>query len=200
MARVDPIFRDIELIVSDLTSPEARSARLAEFAAEQIEEVRQNNRAVVGRDLPYEVVVDGKVGVALTAVKPNGVIVANFDLLREVLEWIGEQLLLESPRLTGRYMRSHVMFVDGVEHDLDGPIPPGESYEFVNTQPYARKMEPRPGGAPQSDQAPKGVYHVLAAVAQKRFGNIARVRYSFRAINGEKGSENRQPAIVVRPY
>lgn len=200
MSRIDPIFRDIEVIVSDLTSPAARSGRIAEFAAEQIAEVRENNRAIVGRDMPYEVVVDGKVGAALASVRPDGVVVANFDLIRQVLEWIGEQLLLESPRLTGRYVRSHAMFVDGVEHDLDAEIPNGESYEFVNSQPYARKMEPRAGGKPQSEQAPNGVYDAIAAVAAKRFGNIAKVRYAFRQITDAEGEESRQPAIVVRPY
>lgn len=195
MSGFDQLIRDVELVTSDLVSPEARSARLAEFAAEQISEAQAINRAVTGSDTPYEVTVDGRAGAALTTVKPDGVIVAEFELVDQVLDWIGEQLILASPILTGRYMRSHILFLDGIEH-VPGPITkPYEEAAFLNMQPYARKIE-----RGLSDQAPDGVYQAIAAVAKRRFGNIARVRFSYRSIDGSEGREERQPAIIVRPY
>lgn len=195
MAKISAFLREIDVIVSDLTDPKAKSARLAKFADESIQSVRKHNRQVTGSDSPYEVIVDGKRGAPLTSVRPDGVIVAEFDLLREVLEWIGEQLLLDSPRLTGRYMQSHRLFADNIEV-LDGLIPPeAEEYAFVNLQPYARKIE-----RGLSDQAPEGVYEAIAVTANKRFGNLARIRFSFRTLPGEGDKENRQPAIIVRPF
>jgi hypothetical protein len=195
MAKIASIFRDIEVMTKDLTSPEAKSKRLAEFAAEKITEARAINRQVSGRDAPYAVAVDGRKGAALSSVRPDGVIVANFDLEAEVLEWIGEQLLFESPRLTGKYQKSHRLFVDNVERDFAADLGDFEEAAFLNIQPYARKIEKG-----LSDKAPEGVYQAVAAVASKRFGNVARIRYSFRSIADAEGFDSRQPAIIVRPF
>jgi hypothetical protein len=46
----------------------------------------------------------------------------------------------------------------------------------VNTQPYARKIEKG-----LSPAAPDGVYEVVAALAKRRFGNIASIKFSYRA-------------------
>lgn len=220
MSRISSIFRDVEVLTRDLTSPEAKSRRLAEFAAERIAEARATNRQASGRDTPYEIVVDGRKGAPLASVRPDGVVVANFDLVRDVLEWVGEQLLRESPRLTGKYEQSHRLFVDGVEHSIGEAITAGEEYAFLNVQPYSRKIE-----RGQSDQAPEGVYQAIAVVAERRFGNIASIGFSYRspllsyvpgaanraerkamrkqparlsAIRLEK--QTRVPAIIVRPF
>lgn len=193
MGQADPLLRDIKVIVTDLASPEAKSRRLAEFARTQIAEALQINRAALGRDTPYEVAVDGKIGAALSGVRPDGVIVANFDLAVDTLEWIGEALVKGSPVLTGRYTRSHLLFVDGVEHTPGDAVPDFEEAVFVNVVPYARKIE-----RGLSAQAPDGVYQAVAAVARQRFGNIAAVRFSYRSLTGPKSRADRQPAIVVR--
>lgn len=206
MARLSTILSEIKVITSDLRSPQAKSRRLAQFAAEEIAKVRVANRAVTGRDGPYEVAVDGKAGAPLASVRPDGVIVANFELLSGVLEWIGSELLRESPVLTGQYARSHRLFLDGVEHDPSAPLSTDfASAVFVNLMPYARKIERGLSG-----QAPDGVYQGLAAVASKRFGNIARIRFSYQTLEpSRRGSsraekqaaqDSRQPAIVVRPF
>lgn len=194
MSRIDPIFRDIEIAQIAGLSNEEKSAALAAFASEQIDEARQTNRRSSGADAPYEVIVDGRLGAALSSVRPDGVIVANFDLISTALEWIGEQLILESPRLTGRFMRSWILLADGREIELGQAIPPAEDYAFVNTQPYSRKID-----AGLSSQAPNGVVDGIAAVAATRFGNMARVYSTFRELVGPDGPD-RQPAIVVKPY
>ena len=92
----------------------------------------------------------------------------------------------------------------------------------MNVQPYARRLEKG-----HSKQAPDGVYEGISAVASKRFGNLARVSFSFRSLEGAtaldawvaktgvqmtsrgkpRGNQSgrdewlkRQPAIVVRPF
>ena len=88
---------------------------------------------------------------------------------------------------------------------------------FLNAQSYARKIE-----RGQSSQAPDGVYEAVAAMAARRFGNVARIRFGFRSVQegalvpnaevsalrrdlGRRGAsevvkrerETRQPAIIV---
>jgi len=71
---------------------------------------------------------------------------------------------------------------------------------FLNIQPYARKIE-----RGQSSQAPDGVYQAVATLAQRRFGNVAKITFSYRTaiggaiIGGRKGdrSDLRNPAIIV---
>lgn len=190
----DPVLT-LNALADEITSPQAQSARLAAFARESIDEARAVNRKATGRDVAYEVTVDRQKGKPIEQVKPDGIVFAEFELIAGAIEWIGDELLKASPILTGKYMRSHLLFVDGVEHQIGAELPAGASeYAFVNGQPYARKIE-----RGQSDQAPDGVYEVIAAMASKRFGNQARIRFTYRSISGSKAVEDRQPAIIVRP-
>ncbi|ODT50264.1 hypothetical protein [Devosia sp. 63-57] len=191
--KVEPIARDIAFIVAQDLSPEARSRALADYAGEQIAEADRQNRAALGTAVHREVFVDGRRAAALTSVRPDGVIVAEFDLVNDALEWIGRQLVLTSPVLTGAYARNHVMFADGTE--VTSKIPDAAEYIFVNMLPYARKIE-----AGLSDQAPDGVYQAVAVVAARRFGNVARVLFGYRTVAGSRSNKSaeRQPAIIVR--
>lgn len=199
--RADPIDRDIELMLSESLSPKAQAATLAEFAKEQIEEARQANRSALRREPRSTIAVDGRQGAALASVRPDGVIVAEFELVEDVLRWIAEQLERYSPRKSGRYQKSNILFADGVEIDPNGPIGVADEYIYVNAQPYSRKIE-----LGSSSQAPDGVYQVVAVLGQRRFGNIARISFSYRTalvgsiVGGRSGnrSENRNPAIIVR--
>jgi hypothetical protein len=205
---VDPIDRDIELALADV-SPAQRSAAVAEFANEQITQIRQEYRNVLGREPKYSVEVDGRKGALLESVRPDGVIVAEFELLTEMLKWIEDRLVQHSPighdhdKHSGLYERSHKLFADGVEVDANASaIPDAVEYVFINTVPYARKIE-----LGESSQAPDGVYQAVATLAQRRFGNIASISFAYVAslsgvvIDGRIGnrSENRNPAIVVKP-
>lgn len=197
--RVEPIDRDIAVMLSDL-STKGQSAALAQFGRESIDEARRTNRKIIGRDPRYTVAVDGRQNATLESVRPDGVIFAEFELFDEVLAWIGDQLERHSPRKSGRYAKSHTIFADGIEIAIGGKIPDAAEYVFINVQPYARKIE-----RGQSSQAPDGVYQVVATLARRRFGNIAKVGFAYRtAISGQiiggrvgNKSEQRNPAIVV---
>jgi hypothetical protein len=162
---------------------------LAAFAAETIEEAKTQNKQVLGVVPPYDVFVDGREGAPLASVKPDGVIRAEFQLVNEALAWISTQLQLHSPVLTGRYAKSHELFADGVDTENPNIAPPAEEYVFMNIQPYARKIE-----RGMSPQAPDGVYQAVATLAQRRFGNVARITFSYRTVTGGE----RNPAIIVR--
>jgi hypothetical protein len=205
--RVEPLSRDVELIISEDLSPKAQSAALAAFHAQEIDDAKQINRSVLGRIPPSRTFVDGKEGGHLESVRPDGVIVTEFDLFTDVLIWIGDQLEKHSPvggkgdRHPGLYRKSHALFADGQLIDVGGVIPFGAELVFINLVPYARKIE-----RGSSSQAPDGVYQAVATLAQRRFGNIAKITFSYRTamggsiIGGRAGnkSDQRNPAIIVK--
>lgn len=198
--RVETIDRDIDLLLRDDLSPAARSRTLAEFAERTIAEASQTNRRILGRDPIKTVYVDGRAGAPLTSVRPDGEIVAEFDVFSDALAWIGAQLERHSPKRSGRYSRSHDLFADGREIPIGSQVPLAEEYVFINTLPYARKIE-----IGQSSQAPDGVYQAVATLARRKFGNVGRVSFSYRTamggaiVGGRAGnrSAGRYPAIIV---
>lgn len=179
MTKIAPVFREYELKLSAHMSDRRRSERLAAFALEKITEAKVANGGGGGQLAPHRQIVDGREGAPLVAVKPEGVIIARFDLLVETLEWIGDMLTKESPVRSGRYAKSHVLYVDGDPFEGGGPIPNGKLYTFVNTQPYARKIDKG-----LSAKAPEGVYEAVAGVAAKRFGNVAKITFGWHPLIG----------------
>lgn len=199
--KFEPINRDIQLFVSSL-SPRERSLRFAEMAAEQIADANQTNaRALGGTAPPSTTYVDGQVGAPLTNVKADGgVIFTEWELVLDVLAYIATNLEKFSPVKTGRYQKSHVLLADGVPLNIDTPslVPQAaiaEEYIFINVVPYARKIE-----RGLSQQAPDGVYQVVASLARRKFSKVARITFSYRTILGGSGGakSERNPAIVVR--
>lgn len=179
-AKLDPISRDISVMISETLSPQARSAILAQAAREAIDEAAEINRRSIGRVPERDIYVDGALGKPVETVRPDGVVVAEFDLTGDMVAWIDRELRRASPRLTGRYQRSHTWFADGIEFDPSAGAPEGaDEIVALSLVPYARKIE---RGA--SRQAPEGVYEITARKAAGRYGNIARIKFSFRSARG----------------
>ncbi|MDF2809320.1 MAG: hypothetical protein K0S56_351 [Microvirga sp.] len=216
--RIEPIERSIMLAIREGEPPAERGKRLAGYARQALAEAQEINRRATGLVPPHETYVDGRLGAPLESVKPDGVIVFEFDLLNDLFEWVGEMLVKHSPVLTGRYQDSHAFYADGVEIAPGAEVPPAEEYVFLNLQPYARKIE-----RGLSKQAPDGVYEAVTVLARRRFNNVASIRFTYRspllgyvpgaanraerramrnqparqsAIRMER--ESRQPAIVIR--
>lgn len=186
--RVEPLNRSVDLIVSKLLSPQAQSQVVANYAREALAVAEQQNALVLGTAPPHETFVDGLADAPLESVRVPGNITFQFELVTEALAWIAEQLDAHSPVLTGRYQHSHVLFADGSEADPEAP-PQASEYVFLNTQPYARKIEGA-SKAPESPQAPEGVYEGVATMAAQRFGNLARIAFTYRAPAGESDLES----------
>ena len=203
--RITPIRRDLDVMFKQGIGDKAQSAILATFALEKIEEAKAQNKQALGVVPPYKTYVDGREGAPLESVKPNGTIRVEFQLINEALAWIFEQLQRHSPVLTGRYANSHELFADGAQVDNPNAVPPAEEYVFLNTQPYARKIEGDLSREPSSKQAPEGVYEAVATLAQQKFGKIGKIRFSYRTpiggqiAGGRVGdrSARRTPAIIV---
>jgi len=203
--RITPVRRDFDVMLKQGIGDKAQSAILAKFALEKIEEAKAQNKQALGVVPPYKIYVDGRQGAPLESVKPNGTIRVEFQLVTEALAWIFEQLQKHSPVLTGRYANSHELFADGAQVDNPNAAPPAEEYVFLNTQPYARKIEGDLSREPSSKQAPEGVYEAVATLAQQKFGKIGKIRFSYRTpiggqiAGGRVGdrSTRRTPAIIV---
>lgn len=221
--KIEPIDRVVDLLLAPVLSPQERSAALAAFAAEAIAEVDASNAAIAGHEVEHETYVDGRRSDDLAAVRPDGTIVAEWSggLQGGVIDWIWAQIELASPRLTGAYAASHRLLADGVEVSEPNRALEADEWVITPTVPYARKLEGMSGArSPLSEQAPEGVYHVVAEMAKARFGNMASIKFTARSIEGGALSDwasttklghrrhasartrrdwlSRQPAIVIR--
>lgn len=193
--KVQPLQRDITLLVDRTLSPKARSQTIARFARNIRDEAKAKTAQVLGESPPLKTFVDGVEGASEDAVNPDrGTIVYQFQLVGEALIWILQMLKQNSPVLTGAYAGAHELLADGTQVDNPSKPPPASEYVFLNTRDYARKVE-------RWD----GVYQGVASMAQGRFGNTAKIEFTYRAPfvayrhKRARDSDNRVPAIIVTP-
>jgi hypothetical protein len=176
---IDPIDRDVQLIIDEMLSPAARSKMFAADAQVMLDEADETNRQALGRVPLNHTYVDGHEGAPVTSVGEPGIIVREYDLVLDVLTYIGAQLRAISPvgkgpdRRPGHpgfYKASHVLYADGTEVPDGENIPDASEYVFLSDAPYARKVENR-----------TTIYEMTAAKASRQYGNIAKVYFSWRA-------------------
>lgn len=198
--RFTPLAKTIQLVVDRRLSPEARSARVAAFAQREIDAADAQNRAALGTVPPKTVTVDGRQGAPLKNVNPDhGIIIAEWSLAGDVLQWIFATLRARSPIVSGAYLKGHSLFADGVECDPTNP-PPAREYIFLNPVPYSRKIEigKTESGRDFVIQVPNRIYERTAADARSRYGNVVKIRFTYQsAVGGSKATSDRVPAIVV---
>ncbi len=156
-------------------------------------------RAEVGRGFdPQPVVItDGVPRRDYHAVKSFGKIeFARRANMADAVLWALDQLRQRSPVLTGRYVSSHTVLVNGQE--ITGDIraalinvAPTDRVQIVNPQPYARKIEgatasKRTGRGRRkasSKQARSGVYRVIHRAILNRFGRTLFVDFKYVKLN-----------------
>lgn len=187
--RITPISRDILFRPGFGLSPAEISAQIASFARDQIAAIDASNSVLAGHAVEHETFVDGAPSNDLAKVRPDGTIVATWELVSDVVQYCWDQVIAHSPVLTGEFKKSQRIYADGVE--VDGPEGAQGADEVViaSTVPYARKIEGigrKIEGIGQkkgeSSQAPQGVYEVVAGMASSRYGNIASIKFSAREI------------------
>lgn len=201
MARLKSFRAAVDLTRSQLTG-EPRRQQLIRLARAAIDEAAAFNRAAIGHDIDRVVIVDGRRGVAIDAVRPGGTVVALFDVHTAAIDFTYETLLKLSPVDESEdadsivYKDNHRLLVNGQEV---GPPPVeigvDDVVTFVNLLPYARRLE-----RGYSDQAPNGIYEVASAIVKARFGNIVDVRFSYGSFSGAGAdAEQRYPMIRLSP-
>ena len=199
--QAEPIDRDIELSLTE-ASPQQQSAIVSQFASDQIAEALKVDQQALGQTPRYTVTVDGRANAPLTTARADSTITVEFQLFNDVLTWIDDQLIQNSPvgqthdPHPGLYQKSHELLADGVPTDPHGIIPDAVEYVFVNTAPYARKIE-----TGESSQAPDGVYQAVAVLAARRFSSIAKITFEYRAAvsaSSSRAGNAFNPAVVVK--
>lgn len=127
--------------------------------------------------------VDGVEGAPESAVKDGGVIVYDYGRLDQVADFALDTLRQLSPIDSGDYVRSHVIMLNGtVVGNADNPASqslsawkPGDRLTISNTMPYTRKIEIGRGGY----RAHAHVYEKAAVIVNRRYGNMAKVLFTF---------------------
>lgn len=185
--RIDSVATDINVIISDLLTPEAQGRAAAQFARDAIADADATNKRILGRIPPRTITVDGVTGAALERVKPaGGSIIVEWELINDVLSWIGNTLRERSPVISGKYRNGHTLFADGVEVDFGGQIPQATEWVFLNPLPYSRKIEigKTRSGRDFVVQVPNRIYDRTAKDAKARFGNMANIKSVYRSAEG----------------
>lgn len=175
--KLEPLDRDIAFIADQTLSPAAQAKALKDFADEALADAEATNLTALGYVTPHDTFVDGVPSGPAYTVRPDSVIIFAFHLAEDLFTFIHWLLVAKSPVRTGRFRQSHVLLADGEEVDPEGEIPIAGEYAFVNTQPYARKIE-----RGLSKQAPEGVYEVVASMARARYSNVAQIKFSYRSL------------------
>jgi hypothetical protein len=209
--RADPIDRMTRTLLAGLN--EQRKEMAAQFAREEIARAEAINKVATGGEVKYTVSVDGRVGAPLESVNTSGgSIVAEFNLGADVLRWIADKLKARSPSRTGRYIGAQIMLADGREVSPYGRVPPADEYTFVDTAPYAAKIEAgkTKSGRTFTIQASNArVYERTAKEARALFKEVADIQYGFTSLaqaytfqtHGRRrraGNKQRTAGIVVK--
>lgn len=148
--------------------------------------------------------VDGVRGAREEHVRPDGTIIYVYPRLDEVVQAALDALFDLSPVLSGAYRINHRLFVDGVEaRNLAGWDGQGDII-ISNSMPYSRKIElgKMTMRVPGSDH----VYEQAEFSLRQRFGNQARIVFTYRGLmggsvlsskQGGNKSEYRYPALEI---
>jgi len=193
---------DLRLIISESLGPKAVSAAIAKVARQALAEAEAINAAALGRPVAYKTLVDGRESSDLDSVRPDGTIVGIFDLKIDLLSWIEQQLIAHSPVRTGRYQKSHRVFVDGAVTAIADIAAGVSQVVFAPLSAYAPEIEPHDGKPGESRKAPDGVYQAVAALARQRYGTIADISFTFLAVPGVDQPAHSpppaaEPAIII---
>lgn len=179
---------------SGVFSPQTRAQAFAHMAEASIAEIDAANDAALGYDVAYRTFVDGHATPNLRIATQNSVIVARWELGAGVIAYIADLLSKAGPALTGAYRRSMRIYADGVEIDDPEKAIGAREVLFLSTVPYARKIERGLKG-----YAPGHVYEAVAAMANARFSNVARIKFTFAAPEGPAPALDAWAARSARP-
>lgn len=146
--------------------------------------------------------VDGRRGAPEEAVKPNGVIVYEYQRLDLVVQLAMETLFDKSPVLSGAYRNAHTIFLNGTAVANLKDWKTGDEVAISNYLPYSRKIEV--GKMTMRVPGTDHVYAQAAQVVKGRFGNVASIRFTYRGVGagmvaGRAGnkSDARYPTLVI---
>ncbi len=195
MARLTPFGQRIDVFTERHLTDKARREAVAKAAIEARDNAIQINTAALnGRAPQYDTIVDGRIGATELDVKKGGTIAYLFKLgaatMNEAIDRAALTYAELAPVKTGEYLRGLRLFVNGVEAAPVGAsvvnVLPTDLVQLTNLLPYARKIE-----AGWSDQAPNGVFELVAMRLRRVFGNVLRIEYGYERYVGFSAGRKR---------
>jgi hypothetical protein len=183
---------------------EARSAAwMVKTATEQHAEIMQTPPA----PLKWRVFVDGVEGAALTSVRFGGQIRYQYARMDVVVDFAIMGLKRLSPVLTGRYLATHQMLIDGMLAHTFAEWDWGQEIVLTNLQPYARKIEV--GAMKMRVPGTDHVFQNVAKYTRAQYNTVASVAFSYRPMAagatvpaGTKPTNKvlRYPVIIIKGF
>lgn len=165
-------------------SKETIGREFARMAAADIAQIDRENAAFAGRKLPMKTFLDGAEKEPIPAfVDPESAITARWQIAVGAVADADGLLAISGPRKSGDYRKHRAIYADRARVGSAADIPPGaREVMIVSLVPYARKIERGRGG-----YAPGAVYQAVAAIMMKRYGNAARIKFTFAEPEGAAG-------------
>ncbi|GAA2888105.1 ribosomal protein S10 [Aminobacter niigataensis] len=181
----------------------ATQATLEETRKQLVKVAKREHARVMGTDprpTSFQRFVDGRVGAVEEAVKADGIIHYVYPRLDIVAQFAMETLFDRSPLLSGEYRMAHQLFLNGAAVSNLKGWSTGDEVSISNPLPYSRKIEV--GSMTMRVPGTSRVYQETAKIVQGRFGNLASVVFTFRAvvggaIRGSKARDLRYPVLVI---
>lgn len=181
--RITSFANTAKILVDSTLSPKARIEKVRTYAQREITKADEINRRALGAVPPKTVTVNGREDESLSTITPDrGIIIAEWRLVGDVLQWIMTTLRERSPVQSGDYRKGHIMLADGAEADPYNP-PMATQFTFLNTVPYSRKIEigKTESGRDFVIQVENRIYIRTGEDAKAKFGNIAKIRTGFES-------------------
>lgn len=194
-ARFRPMALTLTVAPGSALSPAEQAKAFAAFVRQDIARVDADNASAAGAPIPHFTYVDGRASDDLDSVRPDGVILAIWDMQVEIVGEVLAMIQKAAPVRSGRFRDSQVIYADGIAIDTPQQALGADEVVIASTLPYARKIEGLGGRKPLSPQAPKGVYQGVATLANARYGNIARIKFGTRQITGGDTALTRWAAV-----
>jgi len=159
----------------------AMQATEAQVRAAIVRTARAEHERVMSTDPrpgSYYQIVDGVRDAPLEAVK--AIAIFRYPRLDQVAAFALETLFDLSPVDDDLYRRSHTLFLNGREVADLADYAAGDDVTITNYVPYARKIEV--GAMTMRVAGTDRVYQQARRKVMARWGNVANIRFTFRAI------------------
>jgi hypothetical protein len=212
--KLAPINSKVIFEADGPASRETIGKAFAEMVAKDIARIDRENTAIIGRKVPHSTAINSAEVAAIPGfIDPAAHVVARWQIEVGAVAYAWDALHRAGPVLKGAYRKSHRIYADGAE--VSGPDDTAGAREvlILSIVPYARKIERGRKG-----YAPGSVYQAVTALTAARYGNIARIKFTYAEPEGpapaldawaatsptaamqrkRKGRDNprRQPAIL----
>jgi hypothetical protein len=184
--QLDAWQRNIVAQVEDMAE-EAAVGMLKEQTVQARDEVLARETARSGGIPPlYTLVIDAVADAPMSAIHPDSVITLLWNYTPEVVQRTYDALVQRSPRRTGRYIASHMIFADGEAiADYRGVTRDTQVVTIVATTPYARRLEVGKdalGHAFVKQVAPH-IVEETSIYARRKFGDLSRITYIYSELS-----------------